>query len=518
MKNIITCLLHNARKYLSILYFLCLLTVFPLLERNGYYDILIVKAGFFYISTTIFLSLFLIILIFTRLQAKRKSDFLSAGKNYMPILCLIGSLFISFLLSPDRYPSFWGTNSRCTGFFVLLLSYILFIIYSQNAVMPIYLLLFPYLAACFIEIIAWFNHLGYNPFLLCSTYLDSGSQFISTMGQRNCFAAYTSMILSLSLPLSVLGSHKFKIPLSFLSFLCFLGILSASSDSGFLAAGILFLLTLWFSMLSPSTFRRWAFMLFLFGCANTMNTLFVNLRYYIAWDPEGISALFYTHDKLSMSLFIFLPLLLAGPCSLYMSRCTQKKLLIFRNSFYIISCLAILLSVILCIILPTICTYKEAKSIFGRLTKYFYFREEWGTDRGLIWICAIRTFNGMPFYRKLIGIGPGMFRTAAEHYDLSMLYNNLDGYLIDAHSEFLQYLITIGILGLSSYLSCFIWFFCRFYKCKSAKPLLTICGLSFIAAFLVQASINNIHIYIEPVAFTILGCLHALTNDKIKKD
>ena len=514
MKSTITCLLHNARKYLSFFYFLCLLTVFPLLERNGYYDILVVKASYFYISTTIFLSLFLIILVFTRLKAKRKSDFLSAGKNYMPILCLIGSLFISFLLSPDRYPSFWGTNSRFTGFFVLLLSCILFIIYSQNAVMPIYLLLFPFLATCFIEILAWFNHLGYNPFLLCSTYLDSGSQFISTMGQRNCFAAYTSMILSLSLPLSVFGPHKFKIPLSFLSFLCFLGILSASSDSGFLAAGILFLLTLWFSMLSPSAFRRWAFLLLLFGCANTMNTLFVNLRYYIAWDPEGISALLYTHDELSIFLFIVLPLLLIGPCGFLMSRCTQKKLLSIRNAFFIIISLVFLLIIVLCMILPFNYTYKEAKSVFGRLTKYIYFREEWGTNRGLIWTCAIRTFNGMPFFRKLIGIGPGMFRTAAEHYDLSMLYNNLDGYLLDAHSEYLQYLITTGIVGLSSYLSFFIWILCRFYKCKSAEPLFSICGIAFTTAFLVQAIINNIHIFIEPVAFTILGCLYGLTNGK----
>ena len=517
MKSIINNLLPKAQKYLLYFYLLCLLTLFPLLEHDGYYDILVVKAYFFYISTAVFLSSFLIILAFSPLKSGKKTDVLYKKKNDFPILCLMGSLFISFFLSPDLHSSFWGTDSRYTGFFVLFVSCILFIIYSHNTIMPSCLLFFPYLAACFIEIIAWFNHLGYNPFLLCPTYLDSGSQFISTIGQRNCFATYTSMILSLSLPLSIFGSHKFKVPLYFLDFLCFLGIFSASSDSGFVVAGILFLIILWFSMLSHSAFRRWAFMFFLFGCANTMNTLFVNLRYYIAWDPEGISALFYTHDKLSMFLFIFLPLLLMGPCSLYISRCTQKKLLVIRTSFYIILCLAIFLSVILCIILPSICTYKEARSIFGRLTKYIYFREKWGTDRGLIWICAIRTFSGMPLYRKLIGIGPGMFRTAAEHYDLSMLYNNLDGYLIDAHSEFLQYLITTGILGFSSYLSCFIWFLCRFYKCKSAKPLLSICGVSFTAAFLIQASVNNIHIYIEPVAFTLLGCLHALTNDKIKK-
>ena len=456
MKSTINSLLAKAKKSLLYFYLLGLLTLFPLLERDGYYDILVVKAGYFYISTSVFFVLFLIVSFFSLLNSNKKPDVLCIRKTDIPVLCLMGSLSVSFFLSPDLHSSFWGTDSRYTGFFVLFSSCILFLIYSRSAVMPFYLFLFPCLAACFIEIIAWFNHLGYNPFLLCSTYLDSDSQFISTLGQRNCFAAYTSLILSLSLPLSILGPHRFKMPFYVVSFLCFLGIFSASSDSGFFASGILFLLTLWFSLLSPCAFRRWAFLLLLFGLANTTNTLFVNLRYYAAWDPEGISALLYTHDKFSLFFFISLPLLLAGPYSLFMRKCTQKKLLIMRNVFFLIISLSFLLIIILCLMLPFISTYKEARSVFGRLTKYIYFREEWGTDRGLIWKCAVRTFNGMPFYRKLTGFGPGMFRAAAERYDLSMLYNKVEGYLIDAHSEYLQYLITTGILGLFCYLICFI--------------------------------------------------------------
>lgn len=517
MKGAVSVLITNARKFLLLFYLLGLLTLFPLLEHDGYYDILDTKAGYFYFSTTVFLLLFLIAQLLSLLGTDKKSAVLSTAKNDIPVLCLIGILFTSFFLSPDLYSSFWGIDSRYTGFFVLCLSCVLFLIYSHNAIMSIMLLSLPFIAACFIEIIAWFNHLGYNPFLLCTTFLDSGSQFISTIGQRNCFAAYTSMILSLSLPLSIFGSHKCNVAFYVLSFLCFLGIFSASSDSGFLAAGILFLFTLWFSMIAPSAFRRWAFLLLLFGCASTMNTLFVNLRYYIAWDPEGISALLYTHDKLSMILFIFLPLLLIGACSLFMSNCSKRKLLIIRHIFFLLTSLTVLVLFFSCMMLPSIYTYKEAKSVFGRFTKYLYFREEWGTNRGLIWTCAVRTFNNMPFYRKLIGIGPGMFRTAAERYDQSMLYKKLDGYLIDAHSEYLQYLITTGLLGLTSYLTCFIHSFCRFYKCKSARPLLSICGMAFTVAFLVQATINNVHIFIEPVAFTILGCLLAFTNHKLKK-
>ena len=507
----------HTKKYLQYCYLISLLTLFPLLEHDGYYDILDVKARYFYISTTVFLFLLLVILILSLLKRDKKSDILSPLKDNIPVLCLMGSLSISFFLSPDLYSSFWGTNSRYTGFYVLFLSCVLFIIYSRSERMPFYFFSFPYLTACFIEIIAWFNHLGYNPGLLCSTFLDSGSQFISTIGQKNCFAAYTSMLLSLCLPLSVFSSHKFRIFCYILSFLCFLGIFSASSDSGFLAAGMIFLLTLWFSMISLPAFRRWAFLLFLFGCANAMNVLFVSLRYYNAWDPEGISALLYTHDRVSLFLFVLLPLLLAGPYSLIMSRCSQKKLLLLRNITFIIIAFAVLLSITLCVILPSIYTYKEAKSIFGRFTKYIYFREKWGTNRGLIWTCTVRAFNGMPFCRKLIGIGPGMFRTAVERYDRSMLYNSLDRYLLDAHSQYLQYLITAGILGLSSYLFFFIYLFCRFSKYRSAKPLISVCGMSFIAAFLVQAMINNIHIYIEPVAFTILGCLFALA-DRGKKE
>ena len=509
MKNTISRLLPKGKTYLLYFYLFGLLTLFPLLEHNGYYDILVVKAGYFYVSTFIFLVLFLIMSFLSLLNSDKKLSNLYIRKTDIPVLCLMGSLSVSFFLSPDLRFCFWGTGSRYTGFFVLFSSCILFLIYSHTTAVPFYLFLFPYIAACFIEIIAWFNHLGYNPFLLCTTYLDSSSKFISTFGQRNCFAAYTSLILSLSLPLSVLGPHRFRSPLYVLSFLCFLGIFSASSDSGFLVSGILFLFMLWCSMLSPSAFRRWAFLLLLFGLANTMNTLFVNLRYYVAWDPEGISALLYTHDKLSLFFFIFLPLLLTGPCSLFLRRCTQKKLLIIRKTFFLLISFVFLLIIILCIMLPFISTYKEAKSIFGRLTDYIYIREKWGTDRGRIWKCAVRTFNGMPFYRKLIGIGPGMFRTAAELYDFSMLYNSVEGYLLDAHNEYLQYLITTGVLGLSCYLMYFVSLLRRLYKCRSSRPLFSICGMAFTAAFLAQAVINNVHIYIEPAAFMIMGCLLA---------
>ena len=84
---------------------------------------------------------------------------------------------------------------------------------------------------------------------------------------------------------------------------------------------------------------------------------------------------------------------------------------------------------------------------------------DWGNGRGYIWRISLDLFNSLSIKEKLIGVGPNRFMYAlndylAIHPEEAVTYNERfnELALTSAHSEVLDYLINIGIVGLIAYL------------------------------------------------------------------
>ena len=82
-----------------------------------------------------------------------------------------------------------------------------------------------------------------------------------------------------------------------------------------------------------------------------------------------------------------------------------------------------------------------------------YSDNEWGTGRGYVWKLALKIYDDFPLSHKLFGYGPDTFGviTVQNFWDemLSISKQKFE----NVHNEYLQYLITIGIVGLISYVS-----------------------------------------------------------------
>ena len=88
----------------------------------------------------------------------------------------------------------------------------------------------------------------------------------------------------------------------------------------------------------------------------------------------------------------------------------------------------------------------------------FTFDRFWWSTRGGTYAIGVQAYVSLPWWRKLLGIGPDCF--------LTYVYDNLDKVtvaksfrlqpLANAHNEFLTMLVNTGLFGLISYAGIFI--------------------------------------------------------------
>lgn len=138
------------------------------------------------------------------------------------------------------------------------------------------------------------------------------------------------------------------------------------------------------------------------------------------------------------------------------------------------------------------------------------FSDKWGTNRGVLWIYTIKIFENFKWKYKLFGCGCDCFGI--------VFMGNYAEYVkstyLNAHNEFLQYLITMGIFGFVFYTM--IWNsvivqFVRKKKHETAEWVL----FSAILGYLGQALINNPQALNYAVLFIILALFSSENTRKI---
>ena len=126
----------------------------------------------------------------------------------------------------------------------------------------------------------------------------------------------------------------------------------------------------------------------------------------------------------------------------------------------------------------------------GRLDDVLIINDNWGTYRGTAWRITWSTWLDQPLWRKLIGVGTGMMHTAMTAWageDLTARMNTFYA----AHNEYLEQLLTTGLLGLAAW----VW---------------------FIAAHLRRAAKNWLRPGVAPVTLALVSYLaHAVVSIRV---
>ena len=129
----------------------------------------------------------------------------------------------------------------------------------------------------------------------------------------------------------------------------------------------------------------------------------------------------------------------------------------------------------------------------GRLDDVLIINDDWGTYRGTAWRITWCTWLDQPLWRKIFGVGTGMMHTAMMEWAGSDVTDRMKTFYA-AHNEYLEQLLTTGLLGLAAW----IWFIVSHLR-KAAKNWLrpgvapvTLALVSYLAHAVVSIRVSMI--------------------------
>ena len=134
---------------------------------------------------------------------------------------------------------------------------------------------------------------------------------------------------------------------------------------------------------------------------------------------------------------------------------------------------------------------------------FLYFNDQWGTGRGFAWRMALTYFTkDMPILQKFFGYGPDSYYMITMDNYFQDMVNAGYGMFDSAHNEYLNYLMTIGIAGLLTYLWLCLRFLKSWWKRAQTEPLYY-APMLMLLAYGAQAFIN----ICVPIVYPILAVL-----------
>lgn len=506
---------QTERTDLTGIYITLLFILFPLAIHHGYTDILTVKTNIFYILTGSYLFLMCIYFLTRESHTEKKfwdsrsvSDFFALG--------FLVTAVISWLCNGNKKEQFFGTYGRNMGLLAVICCVLLYLTVRATLQFKQYVINGILAAGMVVCSLAVINHLGFDP-LSAYVGFEADTKFLSTLGNRNTLAAYIALLLPFGMTLFMFGKQwKSKIYYGIFCFIGFLGMTAADSDSAYLVTGVTFLVLLLLAKGAEEGF----YLITLVAIYSVSELLFVLLR-----RIRGKESCLYLHGgipemlldvRINLALFVITLILLFTGNILWKQKKDAK---VFWKWFRIVmlSVTAVFAAglVIFMIYVNVAWTKHEAKEQLGALYSYLYFSNAWGTKRLRIWRAALQIYERMPIIKKLIGVGPAGFYFASQTYlsaeELAVFTKQ--GQLIDAHNEYLQYLVTYGMIGVVlfiGYVTSAIGSILKVGKEKREILAFAMAGI----AFLVQAVVNNAHIYIDTLAFVLLAMGMSFVNEK----
>ena len=111
------------------------------------------------------------------------------------------------------------------------------------------------------------------------------------------------------------------------------------------------------------------------------------------------------------------------------------------------------IAVTLGVVLVALANFMPGFPSLGKLDDLLVFNDDWGTYRGTAWRISWSAWTAQPFWRKLLGVGPGMMHTAVAQWAGADITARMKTFYA-AHNEYLELLLTSGVLGLTAW----VWF------------------------------------------------------------
>lgn len=491
---------------LSKVYLFLLLVMLPLYMQNGYEMLGDVKYFFFRNCSIVCLGMWLVMEVLSIFDGKNghgKRNGSTGWRNIRMgsvdifvlgygICALVSACFSSFDVA-WRGHNEWYMGAVSQLFFVAIY-FVVSRYYGQDEWIK-----YGAEAAFFaITIIGLLSRLGFDPFSLYRGYEQNSwalSNMLSTLGNINWFCGYCSVMLAFPVAgyLYAKGLVK-RIVLYIVSVLGLVILVIQGSDSGPVLAGVAIGICLIGGIRKREFFERG--LLLMGGMCFGVLLMGWAITFFDTWRATPSESWIYSNmtsgiwvaaGAFALVLYLF--------CKVYEKRSTKSQMDHFVRGMVL---LIVAVVAILCVV---------AIIIWGQQDS-----DAWGSGRGILWRLAWDGFLGADWKGKLIGAGPDCFKDYLNSLGMSTVITEegrwANSVFVNAHNEWLNHLVNLGLVGVACYAGIFIGAWRRYRGMMLAMLMLSMYGVHSLVSF--QQVLNT------PLLFAALGICEATYRHKTK--
>lgn len=458
-------------------FLLYMLVIYPLALHDHYFDITYTKYTVFKVGVILFAVIWAmgLVIVLTGINAGDMKgrhaggnakvgtmDKLKAvicdgvyGTDICMVLFFISGV-MSFIMAEDKKNAFTGAQGRYCGLAFMILIFIMYIIVSARVsnmekMWSLISMVFV-LVSSVTFIIAILQNIGFDPFkLLDGINRKQRNIYVSTFGNIDIFGSFICIALPLFMGLYVTEKSNIKrIVYGIGVFAGFMAFIPANADVVFAGVGATIIAVLFATVYMERVDRL--FELVMLGSGGYLGM--VLLRMLVGTNGAKITGFNRLAEHPALLVIIFaVVLFIRLIIQVYINR-NKTEIYINENKGEVyINKQKNGTGIKLIIALAVVLISGIAVIIYGRKNNLamFDFNDKWGSYRGYIWRRVTGLYGELPFVQKIFGHGNESIRSLMDErfYD-EML--QVTGTVYDnAHNEYLQYLVTQGLLGMLSY-------------------------------------------------------------------
>lgn len=475
-----------------------LLLLFPLFVHERYVDITFSKFACFFVLSGV-----AVLLCFVarhrshciRLEVSR--SFTSKDPMDLWFLLFFAAHVLAVVFSDYPFNALVGYAGRYMGFdFMLAVGAVYFFVgkYYLLKEREINVLM---LSAMIVCAIALLQVCGYNPFHLYAGMDERNKKvFLSTIGNINVFSSFLSLVIPLAFgQLCFQKSKSTKTVFLLVALLvCWSVQLLSNSDSGYLGVFSGCWLLGCFALKKKDSMLRFLGLLLLFCIPAFAIRVLADTGILTRTLSTSTSMLLHT---VLLPVFAILSVMTVILWRLPLDVRQLKRL---RNVYLFLSLGVLAFGVGSVLYFSVI----NRTVPLGRWEHYLRLSAQWGTERGSIWMMCVKAFHSFSLKHKIFGFGEDTLMIALSLFSKKEMLE-MGYYTNNAHNEYLQYLLTIGVFGLVSYLG-LLFHACRRLLCSQSKRVLALSLAGAIVAYAVQAVVNISQPITTPLFFILLVC------------
>lgn len=481
-----------------ILYLIGVMFGLPLIFTDGYFNITETKSIYFHIISIAFVAYAL------SGGSKRKGEAgsresllkdksLSVTDRAMAVFC--AAMLVSCIFS--KYNECWlGNTSRYQGFYTILVYVAVYFIISRNFTSAqgfLFFAVFAFSVVCIlgvlhcyeIDILGLYDGIGEN----------YKTAFLSTIGNINFYSSYMCLLMPLVVCGFCLSEGKisravYTVALVLGSF----GMMVTGSESFVVGFGSALLIMPLFFYSRPHRLRRFLIAIIMIVLSSQAYMLLYNLT-----DKGNIEVSRLL--KLLVNPYISLTIIVSCALALLIVHKFPDKIRVLKIVYPI--CLGVFVfGIAVCFVL--------ANTVgLPRFNGAFKITSEWGTYRGKIWrFCAKTYIYNYSIKEKLLGTGLETLKRVTAGAKL-FERQSLD----QAHNEYLQYLMTTGIVGLGTYLGVIVSTVCTVVK-KLRDSTFAVALLTGLISYWMQATVNIAQPFTTPIVYIYIACIAGLARNR----